>query len=132
MMPSTIAALYEHFFVSHRPIVKPDDFRPVLENVLGKELAAKVAEQSGDLGKKILTENSDQVVREGAFGLPWFVGEYSRFKALLVSIEVFADQAAATNAKGRTEAYWGFDHIGQVIDHLGLEKPRTGGWRAML
>ena len=53
---------------------------------------------------------------DGAFGLPWFV---------------------ATNPKGETEGYWGFDHIGQVADHLGLERPKAGkksevGWRAML
>merc|ERR1712070_1322164 len=47
---------------------------------------------------------------EGAFGLPWFV---------------------ATDAQGRKEGFWGFDHLGQVVDHLGLE--RVGdGYRAML
>ena len=78
MMVPAIAALYEHFFVSHKPIVKPDDFRPVLDSVLGKELAAKVAERSGDVGKKLLTENSEEAVSQGAFGLPWFVGECLR------------------------------------------------------
>lgn len=43
----------------------------------------------------------------------------------------------ATDAEGRRECYWGFDHLGQVADHLGLERPRAGstnegGWRAML
>ena len=64
----------------------------------------------------MLSANTDQAVTDGAFGLPWFV---------------------ATNAKGETEGYWGFDHIGQVADHLGLERPKSnsrseGGWRAML
>ena len=45
---------------------------------------------------------------------------------------MFADVFVATNTRGETETYWGFDHIGQVIDHLGLEKPRNGGWRVML
>ena len=43
----------------------------------------------------------------------------------------------ATDSRGKTETYWGFDHIGQVTDHLGLGKPKTGtknegGWRATL
>lgn len=66
--------------------------------------------------KKALSANTDQALEDGAFGLPWFV---------------------ATNSKGETKGYWGFDHIGQLADHLGLEKPRPGsksegGWRAML
>ena len=39
---------------------------------------------------------------------------------------------AATNSKGEKEGFWGFDHIGQMIDHLGLERPQTDGWKAML
>ena len=42
----------------------------------------------------------------------------------------------ATNARGEREDFWGFDHIGQVIDHLGLERQlgtrNEGGWKAML
>lgn len=56
-----------------------------------------------------LQENTDLAIKEGAFGLPWFV---------------------ATNAQGQTERFWGFDHLGQVIEHLGLE--RGNGLRAML
>ena len=40
--------------------------------------------------------------------------------------------SAATNPQGHTEAFWGFDRVGQVIDHLGLERPDDGSWRAML
>ncbi len=44
---------------------------------------------------------------------------------------------AATNAAGEKECFWGFDHIAQVTDHLGLKRPVSGsslegGWRAML
>lgn len=42
------------------------------------------------------------------------------------------DGNVATNSKGEKEGFWGFDHIGQVCDHLELERPKTGGWRAML
>ena len=47
------------------------------------------------------------------------------------------DSVAATNSEGEKECYWGFDHIAQVADHLGLERPKPGsanegGWRALL
>jgi hypothetical protein len=38
----------------------------------------------------------------------------------------------ATNAKGETEKYWGVDHMGQLCDHLGLERPSGKGWKALL
>ena len=45
--------------------------------------------------------------------------------------------AQATNSEGKTECYWGFDHLGMVADHLGLKKlqPESDaerGWKAML
>lgn len=61
--------------------------------------------------KKLLAEKTNEAMDAGAFGLPWFV---------------------ATNSKGEKEGFWGFDHIGQMVDHLGLERPQTGGWKAML
>ena len=57
-----------------------------------------------------MKENTDYALSEDAFGLPWFL---------------------ATNEKGETEKYWGFDHLGQVIEHLGLKRT-DGGFRAML
>jgi 2-hydroxychromene-2-carboxylate isomerase len=66
---------------------------------------------AGKEGKELLNKNSDAAFKDGAFGLPWFV---------------------ATNSKGETEKYWGVDHLGQVANHLGLEKPRTGGWKTVL
>lgn len=40
---------------------------------------------------------------------------------------------AATNGDGKKEAFWGFDHLGQLTHFLGLEKPQpVGGWQAML
>ena len=56
-----------------------------------------------------MQRNTDRALEEGAFGLPWFV---------------------ATNAKGETEGFWGFDHLGLVIEHLGLE--RGGELKALL
>jgi len=48
-----------------------------------------------------------------------------------------ANAFLATSAEGKKESYWGFDHIGQVAAHLGLERPQPGsaeegGWKAML
>lgn len=57
-----------------------------------------------------MKENTDYALSEDAFGLPWFL---------------------ATNEKGETEKYWGFDHLGQVIEHLGLKR-MDDGFRAML
>jgi hypothetical protein len=37
-----------------------------------------------------------------------------------------------TNTDGKTEGFWGVDHLGQVADFLGLERPQMGGWKAML
>jgi 2-hydroxychromene-2-carboxylate isomerase len=68
-------------------------------------------EMAGKEGKEVLAKNTDLAFADGAFGLPWIV---------------------ATNSKGETEDFWGVDHLGQVVDHLGLEKPKTGGWKALL
>ena len=43
-----------------------------------------------------------------------------------------ADENTATNAKGEKEGFWGFDHLGQVCDHLGLERPASEGWKSLL
>ena len=61
--------------------------------------------------KKRLSENSDLSMAEGAFGLPWFV---------------------ATNTAGEKETFWGVDHMGQVVEHLGLDRKEEPGLRAML
>ncbi len=62
-------------------------------------------------GKDLLLKNSDMAFDDGAFGLPWFT---------------------CTTSEGKTEGFWGVDHIGQVADFLGLDKPKIGGWKALL
>jgi len=74
-------------------------------------LALTVLEMAGKEGKELLGKNTDRALADGAFGLPWFV---------------------ATDREGKTETFWGVDHLGQVTAHLGLEKPNMGGWKAML
>ena len=64
------------------------------------------------MAKELLRANTEKALASGAFGLPWF---------------------QAINRDGISETYWGFDHLGQVIDHLGLSVPRLEAqWRLML
>lgn len=63
-------------------------------------------------GKKQLIENTDRAFAEGAFGLPWMVCE---------------------NSEGKKEGFWGVDHLGQVVEFLGLDRTKGGkGWKAVL
>jgi 2-hydroxychromene-2-carboxylate isomerase len=111
-------AFWQDFWVQWKDPLKPDAIFKILSEVLGggskgEEEAKKVVEtmQSEEV-KKVLGANTERAFQEGAFGLPWFT---------------------ATNAKGETEGFWGVDHLGQMCDFLGLERPRDGkGWRAML
>lgn len=112
ILPACLAALYHAFWVENRsPIGQPAVFGPILAGVLGEEGAkAVLAKAEAAETKKALNENGEEAMREGAFGLPYFV---------------------ATEAGGRKEAFWGFDHLGQVVDFLGLDREGRG-WRAML
>jgi len=104
-------ALYEAFWVHHMKTNEKDMLAQILSDVLGKHEAEKVLEMAGKEGKAILSKNTDLALADGAFGLPWFV---------------------ATNSKGETETFWGVDHLGQVTQHLALEKPKMGGWKSVL
>ena len=106
------AALYHAFWVEGQTIGKPEVIAPAITKALGEADAKKIMEQiSTPAVKKKLTENSDDAMASGAFGLPWFV---------------------ATNSKGDMEEFWGVDHMGQVVEHLGLERKEEQGLRAML
>jgi len=89
----------------------PAGLLAVLSKVLGEAEAKKMTEGSA-AAKKRLGEATEEALAKGAFGVPYFL---------------------ATDAEGREEAFWGFDHLGQVMAHLGLEKEGLGeGARAML
>jgi 2-hydroxychromene-2-carboxylate isomerase len=69
-----------------------------------------------DEARGLLSANTERAMKEGAFGLPWLV---------------------ATNSADEKESFWGFDHLGQVVEFLGLERSSRGGqeesrWRVML
>ncbi|MCJ1282035.1 hypothetical protein MMC26_001358 [Xylographa opegraphella] len=111
-----LAALYHASFVSQQRVATPEEFLPIFSKVLMNNTAEAVAAQyTDDEAKKLLIANTDKAIQSGAFGLPWFV---------------------ATNGAGKTECFWGFDHLGQVAAYLGLERPvgRDGGegWKALL
>ncbi|PNS20527.1 2-hydroxychromene-2-carboxylate isomerase [Sphaceloma murrayae] len=102
--------LYKAYWVQGQPIDKPDVFGPALEKALGKDEAKKYLDAiATPEAKAHLIKNTEQAVENGAFGMPWML---------------------ATNSKGETEGFWGFDHLGQVVEYLGLE--RGDGLRAML
>ncbi|EAW10254.1 putative 2-hydroxychromene-2-carboxylate isomerase [Aspergillus clavatus NRRL 1] len=109
----TIEALYHSFWVNgNAKIGQPEGFGPVLEKVLGREGAEEVLQAVNDQKvKALLTANTEQAFEGGAFGLPWF---------------------ECTNGKGETESFFGVDHIGQVVDFLGLNRRLEKGPRAQL
>jgi 2-hydroxychromene-2-carboxylate isomerase len=135
----TLDVLYHDYWVEHKKTNEKNVLAEILGRVLGKEDSEKgrwfsafllvevmfvwshwkcadlgvttVMEMAGKEGKELLAKNTDRALADGAFGLPWFV---------------------ATNIEGKTETFWGVDHLGQVTAHLGLEKPKTGGWKALL
>lgn len=115
-----VDAFYEAYWGQARDITD----KQVVEDVLGKivsngggdgggadEEVAKVLDVTGKEGKKILLENTEAAFKAGAFGLPWMVCE---------------------NDRGEKEGFWGVDHLGCVLDFLGIEKPRTDSWKALL
>ena len=108
----------------------------------GDEEAAKEVVERGLKGqeaKKKLMETTSMAFEDEAFGVPWFVGELTSSSSLTCSclgfdtfltFTFFAD--IVTNSEGPTARYWGVDHMGQICDFLGLERPGGRGWKALL
>lgn len=121
---AALDAFYDAYWLQGRVVTEKDVLGDVLgkiltaEGVAGQQVAAqvdKVLALAATEGKQILQANTDKAYAEGAFGLPWMVCE--------------SDEGGQGKRK---EGFWGVDHLGMVVDFLGLEKPRGGGWRAML
>ncbi|KAL6716501.1 hypothetical protein ACLMJK_006068 [Lecanora helva] len=113
----TIATLYYLSFAERQEISTPESLRPILSQIFGdksNDILVKAWATSTEI-KNLLAAKTDEALAQGAFGLPWY---------------------AATNAEGEKEYFWGFDHIAQVTDHLGLSRPAAGksakGWKALL
>ncbi|KIX00409.1 uncharacterized protein Z518_10548 [Rhinocladiella mackenziei CBS 650.93] len=90
----------------------PKVFGPILAKVLGEEVVKEnMAAMNTPEVKNQLAKNTDKAMEDGAFGLPWFHCE---------------------DAQGNVEGFWGFDHLGQVVRFLGLDKDGKGEIRALL
>ncbi|CZR52015.1 related to glutahione s-transferase subunit 13 [Phialocephala subalpina] len=111
ILTKALDELFKAYWVDHRKTHEKDVLSEVLGELFGKEEGGKILEMAAKEGKELLAKNTDQAMADGAFGLPWMV---------------------ATNSKGETEGFWGVDHLARVTEHLGLEKPKTGGWKALL
>ncbi|KAM3415043.1 Glutathione S-transferase kappa [Cercospora zeina] len=107
-------ALYEAFWVEGvSPIADAKNLEAALGKVLGGEQVKEILQGiKSEEAKATLKKNSDQAFEEGCFGLPWWV---------------------ATNAQGEKEKFWGVDHVGQVLEHLGVEvQGEDGRYRSIL
>ena len=116
-LETILAAIYEKSFVDRRAVHTLEAVKSILDSFLGMPAAEGVLSKAATSEfKQRLVQDTDEAIDSGAFGLPWF---------------------KATNPRGEEECFWGFDHLGQVCDHLGLEKPHQdtrsdSGWRTML
>ncbi|KAK5327792.1 hypothetical protein LTR93_003178 [Exophiala xenobiotica] len=100
--PNLLAALYRAFWVDKKGVQLPGVYEPIVVSVLGQEVASRVIERSTDREiKNLLKHNTDRCIASGAPGVPWL---------------------KAVDQEGREEYFWGFDHLGQLARHLGLEK----------
>jgi 2-hydroxychromene-2-carboxylate isomerase len=107
-------ALYQSLWVeANSGVGKPDGdkgYGAVLNGVLADSVLEDVMANFGSkTAKDALMANTDKAFDDGAFGLPWFQCE---------------------NPEGKKESFWGFDHLGQVLRFLGLEK--EGELKALL
>ncbi|KAK3997065.1 thioredoxin-like protein [Cladorrhinum sp. PSN332] len=96
---------------THRPEILKETLKEIFG---GEEEAENILTAASSTAKASLLANTDRAFAEGAFGLPWMT---------------------CTNSKGEKEGFWGVDHLGQVVQFLGLESGLKGGnkgWKAML
>ncbi|KAH7021060.1 2-hydroxychromene-2-carboxylate isomerase [Microdochium trichocladiopsis] len=107
-----VERLFHEFFVNRKAIETQEVFGPILREVLAGETAESVIQQADTEGKTALKINTDKAFETGAFGTPWFV---------------------CTTSDGKTDSFWGVDHLGQVADFLSLERVvPSRAWRAIM
>ncbi|EXJ81357.1 hypothetical protein A1O3_07647 [Capronia epimyces CBS 606.96] len=120
LLPVALDSLYAAFWTDEDDVAigrdrrsnlaDPAVFGPILSQVLGQEVVRDGLDRiASPQVKKQLVANTDRALDAGAFGLPWF---------------------QCRNARGEVEAFWGFDHLGQVVRFLGLDG--RGEIRALL
>lgn len=109
---AALASLYDALWVQHLDVSQPDHYLPLLTRAVGADAAQEAVALAPTMGKELLLLNTEDAVADGAFGLPWMV---------------------CGNARGECEAFWGVDHLGLVVEFLGVERPRIQrGWKAVL
>ena len=116
LLTTALDALFEALWTdpTEGDLPDPKVFKEVLAKVLPEDVVTSALQRMNEPDvKKELVRNTDQAFADGAFGIPWF---------------------QCTNAKGETEGFWGFDHLGQVVRFLELdgEVDGTGPVRAVL
>ena len=81
-MESAIALFWENFWVKWNEPTKPENLLAIVRTVVGSEEEAQkvVASTKSDEVKKLLAGNTDKAFKDGAFGLPWFVGKCSSYE----------------------------------------------------
>jgi len=117
LIPTTFDALYHSLWVDAiGDIHKPEIFGPILDKAIGNDIAKKIVEERGSKSAKDrLAANTDQAMNSGALGIPWW---------------------ECTNKEGKTETFWGFDHLGMATRFLEVDEKldalRSEDMRAML
>jgi 2-hydroxychromene-2-carboxylate isomerase len=106
-------ALYKALWIESKTISDVATVSAAFETTFGKSFSEEVIAAVGsEEVKGALKANTDQAFKDGCFGLPFFV---------------------ATNTKGEKDSFWGVDHLGVLMDHLGIEvKRKEGGFKALL
>jgi 2-hydroxychromene-2-carboxylate isomerase len=77
-LPQAISLFWENFWVHFNDPMKPENLHAIVRTAVGSdEEAKKVIERTKtDEVKKLLSANTQQAFKDGAFGLPWSVGEF--------------------------------------------------------
>lgn len=75
---SAISLFYESTWVQWGEPAKPENLLAILRTIVGSDDEAKTVLEKAktDEVKNLLTQYTDQAFKDGAFGLPYFVGEF--------------------------------------------------------
>lgn len=81
LLESAVALFWEHTWVLWREPDKAENILALMKTVVGGEEEARriVEAMQSEEVKRALVANTEQAFKDGAFGLPWFVGECSFF-----------------------------------------------------
>jgi 2-hydroxychromene-2-carboxylate isomerase len=78
VLADAMALFYEHTWVTWSEPLKPENLLALVTRAVGGDEAAAKGVLEATKGaevKKVLAGNTDQAFKDGAFGLPYFVGE---------------------------------------------------------